>query len=220
MERIEEAIEKKVEVMTPARERKLGVYHVSDIVKCPRYVYLDFFSTKKNDLPDSIRRIFAIGHLIHEFIQEALIENGVKKSDIEYKLLKDFVKDDIAIRIVGSIDVHLGDTIVEIKSSSRTGLEKVRDKHLEQANLYLGLQDRGAKKAIIYRVCKDNLKSSTTEHLFDQELFDKQVDWAFKLHQWLTNKKFPPYIPKKASCFMCGKRRECIEWQKQKKEHQ
>jgi len=145
----------KIEEYRKRAERKLeNELYVTDLIYCPLKVR---FSKIYQEL--ALGTVFEpralIGDFIHKGIERTLAEilgEANVKSEVEYE--KDIVVDGTTFIVKGRIDVILGDTVVEIKSS-RSDISLPHPHHVQQLRIYLWLT--GMKRGLLLYVTDERL---------------------------------------------------------------
>jgi hypothetical protein len=193
------------------RERKVGVYHPSEVGHCLRELY--FAYTEPRPWPKEKLRLFRAGDLVHEFVREVLANtSGIRLLGWEREFVIPCGGFDIAGRADDLITIKVEDyelglpvdvpLLVEVKSlgtprfpidSPPEGLEHLQapfPEHVLQITPYMRAfhLDYG----LIWYFRRDNLADRYFCVQYKPELFSQVVLRFAELHDWLTVKKCPP----------------------------
>ena len=218
---IEEYLKQKYE--EERKERKIGYYFPSHLPYCLRRQYWDY--KEPVEPSDESLKIFFIGDLIHEAIQQILERKLKAKSERKILIPVDPVRE---IFITGRADSVFEDEegntyVVEIKTVSSLTyrdrqtneireMEKPKPHHVLQIMPYLYAFN--AKGIIVY-IERNSFKTKEFEIRKDPAILQQVFDRARKLHEYLLARKLPPpearndpvrkwecnYCPYKWKCF-------------------
>lgn len=136
--------------VTELEEERLpdGFWHPSSLFGCARRAVYDYLGTPKPPLDSRTKRVFRMGHIIHEFLQAAILR-AVERGDLlqGYVEVKVF---DPERGLKGHADglVQLPDgtwVVLELKSIKSTGMkygDLPKDDHRKQAAAYVSILRR------------------------------------------------------------------------------
>ena len=199
---------------------EIGVYRPSMVGKCIRANYLIY---KFGVVPSEDKaRIFAIGNIIHVFIQEKLKEKYGDLVKVEVPVEKSFEVYNIKVR--GRVDVLFNEKyIIELKTTNNLKkwnselriheeMKAPYDDHVLQLMLYLGMLK--LKHGYIVYVEKNTLKTKTFRVDFNLDVYEKAITRIVELHNYLVNDKLPPAEALKNpnmrwQCRFCEFREKC-----------
>jgi len=193
---IEEYIRKNI------KERKIGVYYVSELSMCLRKLYYFYKVGEKIDLSTFL--LMESGRVMHEWLAEVLKSvneidvNGTKyriEVSSEQKLSYQIGNVLIEGRYDNIITVKISDTkeevmLIEVKTTA--DLDKIKEpkpEHIMQLNFYIGLV--GLKEGYLLYIDRKNYRYKIFKIKYKKELFDQLVKRAIALHYSLVNNILP-----------------------------
>ena len=170
MDMINERLEKWLKERDFKRSIAKGVYYASQLSFYPHEI--EEIRRKYQEETDiDLLKIFRIGVLFHDFIQSNLFQDAFTEVPTSYKVNEN-------ISIVGRADILLGDTIIELKTTSWE-VKQINQKHIAQIMFYLGSLKK--KKGIIAYVNKKDFSIQEFSVEFSESKF-KQLIEAVKQH--------------------------------------
>lgn len=223
------AIDRHVGRLNTEREPD-GKWHPSSLsTSCLRQAVYGFRGTPKSDPVEApTLRIFRIGHILHQFAQDAVmaeVGNTIKAFYAEVKI------DIPELNITGSVDgvCELEDgtwLVLEFKSTKKSGLAfGLKNEHIVQVSCYMhalrehGSPDRdipplGEKltKAIVAYVEKEALEIHEYVVDWTEDLQEELVARAAALARYETDAGLPDRVKRtKFPCGYCNYRTLCWE---------
>lgn len=198
------------------KEKKIGVYYVSEISSCIRRNYYSYF--EETEYSYSSYKFFAIGNALHELIQKILSKSVTdnewikERNEVSHKYKgKDF-------EIHGRLDSIVTDKdknkyIIEIKTTSNLNFSPSTE-HTEQLNFYLHSYPKAIGYLLYLNTAKKRFGSDNYIEMkeykieYNTNLFNESVKKIERLHQALTNKELPEAESKndkdkKWHCLVC-----------------
>jgi len=159
------------------KERKRGIYYVSDLYKCPRTKYY-LYVVENKEMSVDVLRIFQTGHIFHEWIQRMLRKRNMliaSEVEIEYKIAED-------IKLIGHYDALINlngkHAILELKTTRKLPKEALKH-HIEQINAYLCMT--GIDSGFIVYIEKNTFRTRTFLVEADNRLFLESLTKTKKL---------------------------------------
>ena len=157
--------------------QKDNEYHISSIGRCPRFIFLE--RTQRRPDENKNKRVFVIGKIIHDFVQDKLFGDYIKEEQLSYSV--------DGINLVGRIDLNNKNEIIELKScKSLAYILNPYDEHIVQVNTYMGI--KGINKAQIIYIDKQDMGMVTFNIEFDKKLFDESINNIIKLNKKIQAK--------------------------------
>jgi len=195
----------------PPRKLKLGEYHVSSVYKCPRLMYYEYMtqlypdSTEEYKKNTETMRIFQIGHVIHDYVENVLKREGklvASETHLQYQLDHD-------ILLSGHYDAMIQDNgslkLVEFKSTKALP-KQAYDHHVIQLNTYLVIT--GLTQGYIVYIEKNTLKTRQFIVERNNEMFCDVILKLKLLDKHLKEQTLPN--PKKTwLCKFCDFKEKC-----------
>ncbi len=184
---IDKALEKDL------RERKVGVYYISEIPYCVRKIWFMFKKPKKFDA--RTRRIFERGNVWHAWIARILSKSDIiTHHEEEARLVIPDFKNKLFLR--GRIDDFIvveedgKKYVLEIKTTANIWKqEKISYHHLLQIMPYLLLENCDGK--VVY-IDSRYLEIKSFDVKFDWFILEEIMRRARRLHSFLLQNKMPP----------------------------
>lgn len=180
--------------------RTKKVIHPSSfsLERCDREIAYDLLGTEEEERVDpKLRRIFDVGHCIHDLVQEMLCVT-VPGFQPETPVVNE------ELRIHGHCDGEFGDEGVEIKSIGQDGFDKLtsaKAEHRRQATIYGANRDL---KLIHYiYVNKETGEIKTYEVKLNRTSWHKQAARAANLVKAVDAGQLPPPIDSDYHCKSC-----------------
>ena len=192
------------------KREKSGRWHPSSFGKCYRSQYWQRLNEpKSNVLEAKTLRVFAIGKIIHSFIQNIV-------SKYEYSIIESVIDNEDVLAFVDIVGI---DEVIEIKSVrsfgfrmiKKEGFDLVRDKEPELLQaLYYGVKKEKKQVRLVF-VDKDTLEFM--EFVVEVEPFVPLLKIEFEiLNAYWDKKELPPMLPrayKGKECKYCGYANKC-----------
>ena len=221
-----------IEKLESEKEKKIGVYYISEASKCLRQAYYSFF--EKPHYPFEQHKAFSIGNALHELAQKSLALN----SDMEVKNeIPDLTyKDELTgLEIHGRLDTLIKEgnktDIIEIKTISNTKYAPITE-HFEQLNYYLHFYPEAKGHLLYINKAKKGfneegyvefkeIPKDKEEITYNEEMFRKIVKRMRILNEYLKTEKLP-YPEAKLSneiywqCNFCPYRAKCDKEENEK----
>lgn len=153
--------------MKQKREREQGIYYASEL----SFSADGIEEMRNRDITLADLRIFEIGHIFHNFIQQNIFPDGEHEVRVKYD-----VNDNI--KIIGRADIVLDDTVIELKTTSRK-VELFKENHLAQITFYM--HALGMKKGKIIYINKTNFEVYEFDVSYVKSFWD-EIENAVREH--------------------------------------
>lgn len=213
-----------IEKFEPDKEKKIGVYYISEASKCLRQAYYSFFD--KPSYTFTQHKAFSIGNALHELTQKALALANSDNIMVENEVPNLTYKDEIGgLEIHGRLDTLIKEgnktSIIEIKTISNIAYAPKKE-HFEQLNyylhfypdaegylLYINTAKKYEEEYVEFKVVPNKEKIT-----YNEEMFQGTVKRLRALHGYLNIKELPPSEAKMSEnmywqCAYCPFRQKC-----------
>lgn len=218
---IEEHLKKQRELKKEERGTKREYFYASDGLledknnsTCPRKLFYEFSDEEPEELDIDTLKNFAVGDVLHEWIQEILVNEKkaeiIEDETIHYNdnghplKIKDeknqiIIKDPVEIH--GRMDVQIKEKgepyIVEIKTikAGQFFYLKGGPKPGHKLQIQLYMHDKGVKKGILFYINKDTGAFKEFLIEYDKEYVEKALKKFEEVKQMIDSGKIPerPY---------------------------
>lgn len=187
---------------TAPSTRKTKVIHPSEIstTECDRRIgYGLLGESEKEKVDPKLRRIFDMGHVLHDIIQRGIpYVNPSFQSEVRVRHRD--------LKIEGSCDGVLPEekSGLEIKSMGSNGFRKLtraKPEHIEQATIYGALLDLESVSYLY--VCKDSGEISAFDVPVDRKIWHQIATRAERILSHTARGELPPGIDKPSVCRSC-----------------
>lgn len=200
----------------PLWQKRLGLYHPSEISNCLRKTW---FSHKVKKPEDSrLRALFESSSMLQKFILNVLksdptLDIEVLKAEVPVRIEeKDFI-------ISGKVDslivaeINRYKTLIDVRAV-KVLPQQPRKSHLAQMQIYM--HGTGTKSGILLYIQKDSLQTSQFVAEYDREKIANIINRFRKLHRFLAFNHVPPAEAKleknaEGACEACPYEAECIK---------
>jgi CRISPR-associated exonuclease Cas4 len=185
---------------------KNNEFHASSAGSCPRAMVINRLLPAKENL--ALSKIFLVGDLIHQFIQNKLLSSGKSEEKVNFDIEQ-------MLFIRGRLDYIDDDYVWEFKSIASLAYVKDAPKpeHVKQINIYLKATNR-TKGKIVY-VEKNTFNMAEHEVTFDKELFNETIKEFLIVKHHLELSTLPDRLEgfpdKNWKCRYCDRREECLK---------
>ncbi|MBS3073780.1 PD-(D/E)XK nuclease family protein [Candidatus Pacearchaeota archaeon] len=196
------------------KPKEIGRYYPSEIGGCIRKTWFSYKNPK--EVGADLLRIFEAGNLLHEFISDAI--KSEKNPDIE------LVKNEMPIRIEEKDFIISGriDNLIMFKLNGEQYLVEVKstkmlpryanESHEMQLQLYMHATN--IHKGFLLYIQKDNLKTTSFESKYDENMAQNILRRFRELHLSLKNDKMPKPEAKLSDdkrwmCSYCAYKENC-----------
>tara|TARA_Y100001973_G_scaffold11452_2_gene15568 strand:- start:2817 stop:4133 length:1317 start_codon:yes stop_codon:yes gene_type:complete len=191
----------------PSKSHNDGRLHPSELCrsKCLRRLsYSLRMEEKVETFSPYLRRIFDMGHSVHDALQDAMVAS---KIPIEKRV----ERNDILLR--GSADGVTDTHIVEIKSASGNSHQKRQEsgkpqkEHVYQASIYAAVLDRKRIEFLYYN--KDTAEILRQDVPMDNDLWLETVKKAKEILEYHNKGELAPRLEGKTRCKECPYKAKC-----------
>lgn len=187
------------------REHEIGVYRASEVSKCNRALYYIYKSDPKNPGIKQMR-VFEVGHVIHEFV-----ENLLKEHEWFIACEEEISKEFNDFTIMGHYDALIKEeghlAVIDFKTTKNIPT-RLYDNHLKQVNTYLHL--KGVEVGYVVYIEKNSFKTKTFPIYADKILFEETLLKTKHLHKCLQEGKIP-MMEKTPLCNYCDFKKKCFD---------
>lgn len=170
---------------------------------CLRQIWYEYTNAPSSEVSNKIRRTWAIGHRLEDFVIELLKLAGIEFEDYQIEL-----SDDVLEYFRGHFDGLMvnPEAILEIKTAKdasfklfvKDGCKKWNARYYAQVQAYMGMS--GVHSAYILVLNKDNSELSDELVTFDEDLYKKLEDKARMIANAIIE---PPRISNSPLWFQC-----------------
>ena len=200
--------------------RKKGHYNASELGNCYRQLFYRYHNPKPTD--EDTLKIFALGHLIHGFIDELFKNsNEIEVISNEKSIL---LIDSISGAVLhGRLDNHLKidgkEVVIDTKTTKKIGDWPVPNNYKYQLMFYL--KAVGCENGALLYVEKNNLDTKLVEVPYEESVFQESLNRLRNIHTFMISGIVPFPEAKQGvdawRCNYCEYKLECDEVEEHEK---
>lgn len=183
---------------------KSGIFHVSEISYCPRFIYLSRTEPIESNL--ETKKYFLIGNLFHDFFEKEILKEYSCEQKIEYDLGE--------LKIIGKADAYNETEVIDLKTCKDTKyIYAPKEGDIIQLNIYMKIL--GLKDGRLIYIGKNDLSIKDFKIKFNEKLFEESIK-KIRFIQDKLNKKADYKeisIEPSSKCYYCKYIRRCFKKQ-------